>query len=64
VKHYVIEYKRCTDREPEPEWREVFGPQFADRDDAEREFDRLNDLHGHDTYHQLVEVKRKVLKSA
>jgi hypothetical protein len=33
-------------------------------DDAEQEWDRLNERNGHDHYHRLVQVKRKVLRSA
>lgn len=63
MKRYAIESKRCSGN-PEPEWCPVFGAEFVDLEDAEREWNRLDDLHGHDTYHRLVEVKRKVLREA
>lgn len=59
MKRYVI-YERHAD---DAEFRPVFGGDFDNREEADARFEQLDDLHGHDTYHQLVEVRRKVLRS-
>lgn len=63
-KRYVIERKPCRwIGDQEPEWQST-SPEFDDLDEAEREWLRLDDLDGRDTYHRLVEIKRKVLRCA
>jgi hypothetical protein len=63
---YAIESKPCRSSDgQDPEWRPAFGTTEYDQlEDAEREWSRLDGLYGDDTYHRLVRVKRKVLKSA
>lgn len=64
VKRYVIEHRPVSyDGDREPEWRAT-GPEYVDLGDAEREWFTLNELNGHDTYHRLVEVRRRVLRQA
>lgn len=56
---YAIE---ASDGQPS-QWRQV-GEEYEALDKAEAEWNRLDDLYGYNTYHRLVEVKRKVLKEA
>ena len=62
MKTWIIEVKLCpTDYNPTPQWHQQ-GDPYTELADAEREWELQADLHGHNTYIRLVELKRKVLK--
>lgn len=61
MKQYIIESKSASgDRD----WSSALcsKSKYDDRAEAEDEFERLDDMWGHNTYHRLIEVKRKVLR--
>lgn len=59
TKRYLVE----SAPDPDGEWaRVMLTPEYTNPEAAELEFHRQDELRGHDTYHRLVEVRRKVLK--
>lgn len=61
MKRYIIESALPhSQTRPSLEWRKVPDAEFEDLDDAEREWWRLDDLCGHNTYHRIVDVNRRV----
>lgn len=63
MKYFVIEVKPATWEGEEPKWRQL-SEKYTELCVAEREWEALDRVRGHDTYHRIVKVKRKVLRSA